>query len=385
MGDGACTHARKALMTAGFVCLCFWLQLSLQNLYIACTHADHIPRPSTMIMAVFVGATLVCLVGLTAVSGRLHPGSLKRWATVVCAVTFVLLIVYRLADPTYRFALTLCLAASAGVATACLCLMWGFPLRGLEMRRALVMVFGANLAALAVLFLLFSWAGQIVWFDFPEGRGAVAYKVILAISLLGACGLCPVVPDEGPREGRAAWRNMLLGQGRLLGGTALFAFCAALHWEINAMRNGNAFEISWPWMGHEVVATAMAFWYVLLTGVVLVVGLVLLALLGKRAHLRTILTALFYIVGSAFFVPGMLGIEMVSPAGLAIVGMFFFGASAFVALCGERPMVSLALPTLVGCYWVMLVVGDWQPASWLAGSLRRACMTTRRFAWPLRR
>ena len=151
------------------------------------------------------------------------------------------------------------------------------------------------------------------------------------------------------------------------------------------MRNGNAFEISWPWMGHEVVATAMAFWYVLLTGVVLMVGLVLLALLGKRAHLRTILTALFYIVGSAFFVPGMLGIEMVSPAGLAIVGMFFFGASAFVALCGERPMVSLALPTLVGCYWVMLVVGDWQPASWLAGSLRRACMTTRRFAWPLRR
>lgn len=356
---------QRAVTAAGLACLCFWLQLSLQNLYIAGTYADHEPRLSTLIMAVFVGAMFAGLMGLIAFSRRLRPEPLKRGATLVCVVTLVLLLVYRLAVADYRLALTLCLAGAAGLSTACLCVMWGFALRSSNIRGSLLLLFAANLGALIVLFLLFSWAGQLVWFDFPYGRGSVLYKALLAVSLLGACCLCPSVPDEGPRhqgsalsrEGRAAWRNMLLGQGRLLGGVLLFSFCAALHWEINAMRNGNAFEISWPWMGHEVVATAMAFWYVLLTGAVLVVGLLLLRVLGKRAHVRTVLTALFYLVGSAFFVPGMLGFEMVSSAGLTIVGMFFFCTSAFVLLCGERPMVSLALPTLVALFWMLLVAG----------------------------
>ena len=65
---------------AGLACLCLVLQLGLQNLYIACTYADHVPRASTWIAAVHMGALAVGLGVVLAAARRVGPTWL-RWAT----------------------------------------------------------------------------------------------------------------------------------------------------------------------------------------------------------------------------------------------------------------------------------------------------------------
>ena len=162
--------------------------------------------------------------------------------------------------------------------------------------------------------------------------------------------------EASASEGLTAWRNFALRWWKQLVGLVLFCFCATFHWEINAMRNGNGFGIAWSLLGHRVSATYMALCYFVLCAAVLSVGVLLVRCFGGRSHLRTLLTALFYLVGCAFFIPGLLfGTDVVSAAGFTMVGMVLYCVCAFVLVRTDRSITSLSPVTMTGVFFVLMV------------------------------
>lgn len=364
-GWGGCGEGnRGALCFAGYVALCFWLQFSLQNLYIACTYADHTTRTSTLLTGVFLSCMVLCLAGLLAASALGRRAPFAAAGRVLTVATAVLLLIQALVAAEYRLATTMALSVCAGCFTAVACLRWGCAPRGESVLGALGETFAANVVALVLLLLLFGGFGQVVWLDLPLGWHKAALVAVLEATVVAVHVLCPPCPEpdgEGPvavgPQRRAAWRNALLGQGRLFAGLALLTFGATLHWEINAMRYGNAFDVAWDWFGHRVEATPMAACFIVLLLAVLVVALVLMRLVGDRAHPRTLLTVAFYAVGCAFFVPGLLGFEAASSAGVTMVGMVLFCMCAAVLLCRARSVLEVPLAALVALFWLTVCVG----------------------------
>ena len=396
----------------GLCCLSLWLQLGLQNLYVACTYADHVLRGSTMITATLAASLLVTLIICVLLMHRLSARAHRKLACFLLAVVLAILVVHLafarfagrvLGAPVYSIDIAIILACAAGVLTAVLVVLWGrgaFTGPLIPMLRNLL---ASHLVALVIVFAFFSWVGQVVWFDFPSTTCLMACVAMLVVAALGACFLCPVgmvnaapageergprgnsadgretcqagtgcVGDRGEalaRGGLAAWRNFALRWGRLLAGLVLFCFCATFHWEINAMRNGNDFGIVWTVLGHRVSATYMSACYLVLCASVLAFGLVLIKAIGGRSHPRTLLTALFYLVGCAFFVPGLLlGSDVVSAAGFTMVGMVLYCVCAFaLVLATDRSMLGLPAVRVAGVFFALMVgsLGLGLLASWL--------------------
>lgn len=347
---------------AGLACLCLVLQLGLQNLYIACTYADHVPRASTWIAAVHMGALAVGLGVVLAAARRVGPTWL-RWATGgVLLVGLVLLGAFSFVAPAYSFAFALVLAAVAGVLVAGLLSLWTVALHRVPLYGLLALLLGANGLALVAVGAFFSWTGLVVWFDFGDSVQEWALKALVALAFVGAWRLCPQEADRGPvyrgrGEFAGAYGNLLLAQGRRLAGVVAFAFCAALHWEVNAMRSGNGFDLHWSLFGHEIAATAMAFYYLVMAVAVVAVGLALLSLCAGRWHVRMLFTALFYLIGGAFFVPGLLGVSIVSASGLMVVGMFLYLLCAFALVVCDRDAAPVPLAGVAGLFFLLVVVG----------------------------
>lgn len=346
----------------GLVCLCIALQLGLQNLYIACTYADHMVRASTWITAVHMAAIAIGSFALFAGGRRIQPASLRRIAGVLLLVGVVLLGVLSFVAPAYGFAFAVVIAALAGVLMACMLPLWAVALRRLPLHAMLAALFAANGVALMVVFGFFSWTGLVVWFDFGDTIQEWMLKALVVAACAGTWWFCPREADRGPlytsaADARLAWGAFALVQGRRLVGVLVFAFCATLHWEVNAMRSGNGFDLRWLLFGHEVAATAMAFYYLLMGFAVVVVGLALIRLGANRWHVRTLLTALFYLIGGAFFVPGLLGVSIVSASGLMVVGMFLYLLCAFALVVCDRDAISVPLVGIASLFFALVVVG----------------------------
>lgn len=350
---------------AGLFGLCFWLQLGLQNLYVACVYQDHLVRDSTVITGAFMVGIVLTSLACTFASRCVDPRPLKRACVGMLPMLLVLLLVNGMLAQGYRLALTVVLAFALGVFTALLMVLWAFALRPVESKRSLLRLFVANLAAIALMFGLFAWFGEVVWFDFARPWHVVALMTVTALAGCAACLLCPVVPDEGPsspgrlfsRDAFPTWTNFALGQGRIYAGLFVLSFCTTLHWEINAMRNGKALVISWEWVGHQVQATGMAFCYIVLAAAVLALGVALLRFAGERIHARTLTTVLFYAIGCAYSVPGLLGFAAVSSAGITIVGMSLFCVCSVVLLCRQRGLYEFPLATVASLYVLVLSLG----------------------------
>lgn len=346
----------------GLTLLCLVLQLELQNLYIACTYADHAPRASTWITIVHLAALATGLAALLITGGLVKLTWLRRMTGIVLRASIILLLSFSFADSSYRFAFALVLAAAVGLFVAGLLPMWAVALHRVSLYGLLTLLLAANGIALCAISAFFSWTGLVVWFDFGNPLQEWALKVTVALTCMGAWLLCPKATDCGPvYRGRFdfanAYGNVLLAQGQRLGGVVAFTFCAALHWEVNAMRSGNGFSLHWTLFGHEIAATAMAFYYLTMAAVVVVVGLALLRMSVGHWHVRTLFTALFYLIGGAFFVPGLLGVPIVSASGLMVVGMFLYLVCSFALVVCDRDAASVPLVGIAGLFFLLVVTG----------------------------
>lgn len=346
----------------GLALLCLILQLGLQNLYIACTYADHVPRASTWITAVHMGTLAAGLTAVLAAGRRIGSVWLRRATGTVLLVGVVLLGAISFVAPAYGFAFALVLAAVAGVLVAGLLPLWTAVLHRVPLHGLLALLLAANGLALVAVGAFFSWTGLVVWFDFGDSVQEWALKALVALAFVGAWRLCPQEADRGPvyrgrGEFAGAYGNLLLAQGWRLAGVVAFAFCAALHWEVNAMRSGNGFDLHWSLFGHEIAATAMAFYYLVMAVAVVAVGLALLSLCAGRWHVRMLFTALFYLIGGAFFVPGLLGVSIVSASGLMVVGMFLYLLCAFALVVCDRDAAPVPLAGVAGLFFLLVVVG----------------------------
>ena len=346
----------------GLVLLCLVLQLGLQNLYIACTYADHVPRASTWITAVHMGALAVGLAAVLAAARLVGLAWLRRATGAVLLTGVVLLGAITFVAPAYGFAFALVLAAVAGVLVAGLLPLWSVALHRVPLHGLLALLLAANGIALVVMAVFFSWTGLVVWFEFGDSAQEWALKALVVLAFAGAWGLCPQAADHGPVYGShaefaGAYGGFMLAQARRLAGVVAFAFCTTLHWEVNAMRSGNGFDLRWNLFGHDGAATALAFYYWARAVAVVAVGLVLLHLSAERWHVRTLFTVLFYLIGGAFFVPGLLGVPTVSASGLMVVGMFLYVVCAFALVVCDRDAAPVPLGGVAGLFFLLVVVG----------------------------
>lgn len=350
---------------AGLVGLCFWLQLGLQNLYVACVYQDHVVRDSTVISATFLAGVLLSAVAALLFAHRASLSSLRRVCLAAVPALLALLAVRPVLVAGLRLPATILLAGGLGVFTTALMLLWVHVLRVLGPAVSLRSLMAANLVALVSLFALFAWFGEIVWFDFRLPWHGWVLAVAASLAGVAACAACPALPERAAgRAGQspapagcgtgAVWRNFALAEWRLYLGLALFGFCTPLHWEINIMRNGKSLTLLWTWFGHDIAASGMAFCYFVLAAAVCALGFALLRWAGSRFHLHTLATILFYAIGGAFSVPGLLGFDAVSPAGITVVGMTLYGMFCAVLLCRRRPLAEIPLSAVFALYVLAL-------------------------------
>ena len=352
---------------AGLVGLCFWLQLGLQNLYVACIYQDHVVRDSTVISSTFLAGVLLSAVVALLFARRASFSSLRRVCLAAVPALLALLAVRPVLVAGLQLPATVLLAGGLGVFTTALMLLWAHVLRALGPVVSLRSLMAANLVALASLFALFAWFGEIVWFDFRSPCHGGVLKAVTALAGFVACVACPAPSERAlDRTGQVAawagcgadssWRNFALAEWKLYLGLALFGFCTPLHWEVNAMRNGKSLALLWTWFGHDIAATGMAFCYFVLAAAVCTLGFALLCWAGSRFHLHTLATILFYATGCAFSIPGLLGFDAISPAGIAVVGMTLYSMFCAVLLCRRRPLAEVPLSAAFALYVIVLSV-----------------------------
>lgn len=359
------------LTMVGLSCYCFLLQLGLQNLYIACAHADHIVRLSTWV-ALAIAIAAVATLTVTAVLGRhISPRALARTSLATTGTLATLFVLWLLAAHQYHYPLTILLACTAGVDAAVLLPRWALALKGRPLADNLASLMAANLIALVVMTAYFVWVGQVIWFDLPNGPYQAVLWALLAFAFLGSCLTCPqpaLPTDDGvqsvetPNNGKgtpraAAWRNLVLDQGKLLVGLVIISFCASVNWEVNAMRYGNKLFTWFSLLNHEVLATSMSLNYLALATVICTLGLTLIATLRNRAHARTIVTVLAYTIGCAFFLPGLCGIRGVSTAGITLVATLLYSICSFAIIIDRNLITRVSIASLACTHCIALLCG----------------------------
>lgn len=367
MKTSSLSNHRRAKQAAGLVGLGFWLQLALQNLYVACVYQDHVVRESTVITGFFMAGAVLGAAALLLAGRRCTPGRLRHAG--LASVPMLALLLWASDAVTGRagIALSSMLGFGLGLFSAALVTMWAHALRHERPLDCLRLLLETNLASLLALFALFCWFGEVIWFDFMYSWQGTVLKAVVALAGCSACALCPVadsattaetaIAQAGPVPRRTAWRNFFLGQWRIYLGLFILAFCTTLHWEINAMRNGKSLNVAWELFGHHVAATGMAVCYLALAAAIIVIGCTLVRLMADRCHMRTLATVLFYATGCAFSIPGLFGFAAVSPAGFTMVGMFLFCTLSFVLLLQQLPVVEVPATCVTALYTLVLAVG----------------------------